>query len=52
MIIIVMTNCDYRSHCHHNKLKDGLMLIAPIIKKLEYRTMSGYTDDCNANECM
>lgn len=29
MIIIVMTNCDYSSHCSHNKLKDDLMIIAP-----------------------
>lgn len=28
MIIMVMTNYDYSSHCNHNKLKDGLMLIA------------------------
>lgn len=29
MIIIVMTNYDYSSHCNHNKLKEGLMQIAP-----------------------
>lgn len=47
-----MTNYDYSSHCHHNKLKDGLVLIAPIIKKSEHRAMNRYTDDCNANECI